>query len=268
MRDVAHAAAAERTGDFPNGLRRLFRSVEGEFVREEPREHAFAYVCGLLSRSPTWHSGGIDGRNRLLTTARWDEDRVRDRIRDIVTRHGGATGSTLVVAEEGFLKKGRESAGVERQFCAASGRAGNYQIGIFLLCFDSRGTVAAIDRELFLPPSWLDCGTRRKRGGIPADLAPATRDQLGERMLARALAALTPERVVAPATPRVTALLRGHGIAHTPTTPASARRAARHFRTARDRAGLDRYSARRWRAWYRHITLSMLAHTFLTTAPG
>ena len=35
------------------------------------------------------------------------------------------------------------------------------------------------------------------------------------------------------------------------------------FAEAKNEAGLDHYQVRRYRAWYRHVTLSMLAHAFL-----
>ena len=40
------------------------------------------------------------------------------------------------------------------------------------------------------------------------------------------------------------------------------------FQTAKTEVGLDQYQVRRYDAWYRHITLAMLAHTYLavTTA--
>ena len=36
------------------------------------------------------------------------------------------------------------------------------------------------------------------------------------------------------------------------------------FETAKDEVGLDHYEVRSWSGWYRHITLALLAHTFLT----
>jgi SRSO17 transposase len=38
------------------------------------------------------------------------------------------------------------------------------------------------------------------------------------------------------------------------------------FAEAKNETGLDHYQVRRYRAWYRHITLSMLAHAFLAVA--
>jgi SRSO17 transposase len=37
------------------------------------------------------------------------------------------------------------------------------------------------------------------------------------------------------------------------------------FQTAKGEVGLDHYQVRRYDAWYRHITLAMLAHAYLTT---
>jgi len=35
------------------------------------------------------------------------------------------------------------------------------------------------------------------------------------------------------------------------------------FETAKGEVGLDHYEVRQWIAWYRHITLALLAHAFL-----
>lgn len=37
------------------------------------------------------------------------------------------------------------------------------------------------------------------------------------------------------------------------------------FETAKGEVGLDQYEVRKWDSWYRHITLSLLAHAYLTT---
>ena len=38
------------------------------------------------------------------------------------------------------------------------------------------------------------------------------------------------------------------------------------FQQAKNEAGLDQYQARTWRAWYAHITLSMLALAWLAAS--
>ncbi len=54
---------------------------------------------------------------RLLRSARWDADEVRDEVRSYVLDHLGAEG-VLILDETGFLKKGLRSAGVQRQLSA------------------------------------------------------------------------------------------------------------------------------------------------------
>lgn len=60
-----------------------------------------------------------------------------------------------------------------------------------------------------------------------------------------------------------------HGPEHTPLRElirvAGARWAIEEtFQTAKGQVGLDQYQVRRYDSWYRHITLAMLAHAFLT----
>ena len=56
----------------------------------------------------------------------------------------------LVLDETGFLKKGRKSVGVQRQYSGTAGRIENCQIGVFLAYAGARGT-AFLDRALYLP---------------------------------------------------------------------------------------------------------------------
>jgi SRSO17 transposase len=36
------------------------------------------------------------------------------------------------------------------------------------------------------------------------------------------------------------------------------------FEAAKQEVGLDEYEVRRWDGWYRHVTLSLLAHAYLS----
>ncbi|MBK8460727.1 MAG: IS701 family transposase [Micropruina sp.] len=64
-----------------------------------------------------------------------------------------------------------------------------------------------------------------------------------------------------------------HGPAQTPLRElvrvAGARWAIEEtFQSAKGQVGLDQYQVRRYDSWYRHITLAMLAHAFLTITPS
>jgi len=70
---------------------------------------------------------------RLLAEADWDEEAVRADLRAYVIEHLGEAGAMLVVDETGFLKKGKQSAGVARQYSGTAGRRENSQVGMFLV---------------------------------------------------------------------------------------------------------------------------------------
>ena len=128
------------------------------------------------------------GMQRLVASAAWDVDGVRDDLRAYVVHALGAKDSVLIVDETGFLKKGTKSAGVQRQYSGTAGRIENCQIGVFLAYATARGH-AFVDRELYVPESWIADRRRCREAGIPDALAFRTKPQLAQGMLARAFAA-------------------------------------------------------------------------------
>jgi SRSO17 transposase len=112
-----------------------------------------------------------------------------------VVQHLEDPEAVLVIDETGFLKKGRHSAGVARQYSGTAGRIENCQIGVFV-GYASRLGHALLGRELYLPKEWGDDPARCRRAGIPADRRFATKPQLAQQMLQRTLAAGVPARWV------------------------------------------------------------------------
>jgi SRSO17 transposase len=176
------------------------RRLAPYFERAEPRRHAMAYLRGLLSpaeRKNSWQlaeaSGDATpyGLQHLLGRALWDPEAVRDELRTYVIEHLGETKAVLVIDETGFLKKGRHSAGVARQYSGTAGRIENCQIGVFL-AYASRHGHALLDGELYVPNAWTDDPGRCQQAGIPQDRRVATKPALAAQMLARSLAAGVP----------------------------------------------------------------------------
>jgi SRSO17 transposase len=195
-------AAIERYAD---AWQDLHARIGRRFVRVEARERAGRYLAGLLERVPRkngWQlaeaigEAGPRGVQRLLSAATWDTDGVRDDLRDYVVAHLGdeATG-VLIVDETGFLKKGKKSCGVARQYSGTAGATENCQVGVFLAYAAQDGT-AFIDRALYLPQAWADDRGRRIEAGVPEDTRFATKIELAQRMLARAFDANVPARWV------------------------------------------------------------------------
>ena len=179
-------------------LRALHQRIKGRFARPVAWERALAYLKGLLApveRKNGWqlaeHAGDArpDGVQRLLSTYRWDEDGVRDDLREYVVEQLGDERAVLVVTETGFLKQGRRSAGVERQYNRTAGKVERCQVGVFL-GYSSRRGRAIVDRELYLAEDWQWEWDRREAAGVPDEL-PVLQEKadLAKAMIERALEA-------------------------------------------------------------------------------
>jgi SRSO17 transposase len=178
------------------GLDEVVGRIAPRFVRAEPRRRAARYLRGLLApveRKNGWQLAEAvgdatpDGMQDFLSRARWDADAVRDDLQAYVAEHLGDDGAVLVLDETGFLKKGRKSAGVQRQYSGTAGRIENSQIGVFL-GYASRHGHALLDRALYLPGEWAEDADRRCEARIPETAVFATKPKLGLAMLERARA--------------------------------------------------------------------------------
>ena len=369
--DEARVLAGEAHAAWSESFNELFAQVAGVFANAAVRRHGRAYLLGLLSQAERKNGWTLaefagdaspDGLQRLLNFSPWDEGACRDAVRRYVARHLGDPAAVLAVDETGFLKKGRMSAGVARQYTGTAGRVENCQVGVFLAYAAPDGSRALIDRELYLPEKWASDQDRCAAAGIGSEVAFATKPELAEKMIGRAVTAGVPFSWVAGdevygGNPGLRSWLEEEGIAYVMavacsemiTTAAGRFRAdklaalvpatgwqrlscangskgprlydwaligtvspahqllARRslapgekgelelaffrcwsprpvtlaelaavagarwavedcFAEAKNETGLDHYQVRRYRAWYRHITLSMLAHAFLAVA--
>src|SRR3954469_6621461 len=181
------------------GLEQVHARIAGVFARSEPRARVLAYLRGLLGqleRKNGWTlaeaAGEVspDGMQRLLRTADWNAEVVRDELRGYVVERLGPSG-VLIVDETGFIKKGTRSAGVARQYTGTTGKIDNCQIGVFLGYATDTGR-ALIDRELYLPRAWTDDRERARAAGIGDAVPFATKPELARRMLTRTLDAGVP----------------------------------------------------------------------------
>src|SRR6266511_3599722 len=198
--EADEAADIQEVQAWAAGLDALHARIAGRFVRAEPRRRALAYLKGLLgnvTRKNGWqlaeHAGERtpDGMQRLMSTAGWDPDLVRDDLRGYVVEQLGDPGAMLVVDETGFLKKGTTLVGVQRQYSGTAGKVDNCQLGVFLAYASPRGR-AMVDRELYLPESWTDDPARCRAARVPEQVGFRTKPQLVQLMLERALDAGTP----------------------------------------------------------------------------
>jgi SRSO17 transposase len=185
----------KRLSGWKRELLRAHDLIAGLFARSETRARSLAYLQGLLSnceRKNGWQLAEWMGEvspyavQHLLDRARWDADQVRDQTRSYALEELSSADAVLIVDETGFLKKGRHSTGVKRQYSGTAGRIENSQVGVFL-CYGSDKGAALVDRELYIPQEWAEDRERRSEAGIPESLEFATKPELARRMIGRAL---------------------------------------------------------------------------------
>jgi SRSO17 transposase len=195
--DGPYASELQLLGQAAEALDEVQRCIGPRFRRAEVRRRVRRFLEGLLApveRKNGWQLAEALGEHRphgvqrLLAEADWDQEAVRDELRAYVLAHLGEEAGVLVVDETGFLKKGKKSAGVARQYSGTAGRRENCQIGVFLLYAGPHGA-AFLDRELYLPQEWTEDRVRCREAGIPEAVTFATKGTLAQRMLARAFAA-------------------------------------------------------------------------------
>jgi SRSO17 transposase len=186
-------------------LGELHERVGHRFVRSEARERVKRYLLGLLGkveRKNGWQLAEAIGERdpqgvqRLLNSAKWDADEVRDDLRSYVVKHlADEETGILIVDETGFLKKDTKSVGVARQYTGTAGDTVNCQVGVFLAYASKKGA-AFVDRALYLPKAWANDTERRAEAGVPEEIVFRNKIELAERMLERVFAAGVPARWV------------------------------------------------------------------------
>jgi SRSO17 transposase len=103
--------------------------------------------------------------------------------------------TTWIVDDTGFPKQGTHSVGVQRQYTGTAGKITNCQIGV-TLSVATRSAHAPIDAELYLPESWANDPVRRHECKIPDDVHFKTKHELALDMIARAVEAGIPGRIL------------------------------------------------------------------------
>jgi len=124
---------------FLDELRAFHDQFRSCFARSEPREHFFNYLVGQFSalerksiEPMALHvaGGNMRGMQRCLSDAVWDEDTMRETSHDLVAHEMGDPEGVLMVDESGFVKKGKDSVGVARQYCGTLGKVDKSQVGV------------------------------------------------------------------------------------------------------------------------------------------
>src|ERR1700756_4980250 len=170
------------------------------FSQKRVAGSAGQFLDGLLGNEPRktgWmraEAAGDEGpwrQQAILGRGRWEADALRDIVRDYALETLADPDAVLVIDETGFLKQGKASCGVARQYTGSAGKVTNCQIGVFAAYASCHGH-AFIDRALYLPKPWASDPARRTATHVPEEIGFATQPQLASRMIRRAIEAGVP----------------------------------------------------------------------------
>ena len=181
-------------------LRQTKQRIRPLFAAPSVAASANAFLDGLLGgerRKTGWmraEAAGDPGpwrQQAILGRTHWDAEALRDVVRDDVVETLASSDAVLVVDETGFLKQGKASCGVGRQYTGSAGKITNCQIGVFAAYVSDQGH-AFIDRRLYLPKAWTGDPARRQAAHVPEAITFATKPQLALAMIERAIQAEVP----------------------------------------------------------------------------
>ena len=183
-----------------SSLREVKARMRPLFAQQRAAVSAGLFLDGLLSderRKTGWmraEAAGDPGpwrQQAVLGRGRWDADALCDIVRDYALETLADPDAVLVIDETGFLKQGKGSCGVARQYTGSAGKITNCQIGVFAAYVSKHGH-AFIDRALYLPKAWAEAPQRLAAAHAPAGIGFATKPQLARAMIERAIAAKAP----------------------------------------------------------------------------
>src|SRR3954454_13356016 len=181
-------------------LRQTKQRIRPLFAAASVAASASAFLDGLLGgerRKTGWmraEAAGDPGpwrQQAILGRAHWDAEALRDVVRDAVVATLSSPEAVLVIDETGFLKQGKASCGVGRQYTGSAGKITNCQIGVFAAYVSAQGH-AFIDRVLYRPKAWTSDLARMRAAHVPETGAFATKPKLAAGMATRAITAGVP----------------------------------------------------------------------------
>jgi SRSO17 transposase len=160
--------------------------------RTEHQRLGLAYMSGLISNvkgksvEPIalefLDPNGVRALQRFMKNYRWDHEAME-------TAHQVIMAGMINVDSSEFIKKGKESVGVARQYCGTAGKVDNCQSGVFVGYSSEKG-YGLLTCRLYMPKIWFtdEYAKRRKDNWVPKDLVFQTKLQIALDLINKAVA--------------------------------------------------------------------------------
>jgi SRSO17 transposase len=205
MEYIMDAAAEERLQQYMDGI--------GKVLGHPKRREAFAhYTLGLFSDlerksvepiaaltcpDPERVDAAHQSLLHFVSKSDWNDHAVRrfaaQSGMDAMSARAPIT--DWIIDDTGFLKQGKHSVGVQRQYTGTAGKITNCQIGVSLTVSNGQDHLP-IDLALYLPLEWANDPARRLEAQIPEEVQFKTKVDLALDLIERAVANKVPGEIV------------------------------------------------------------------------
>lgn len=162
--------------------------------RIEHRRLGLAYISGLISnvKGKSVEPIALEfldpkcvrALQRYMKNCRWNHQAMQSSHQVMLADMIGHPDGMINVDSSEFLKKGKESVGVARQYCGAAGKVDNCQSGVFVGYSSEKG-YGLLSCQLYMPEIWFtdQYAKRRQDNLVPEELVFQTKPQIALNLI-------------------------------------------------------------------------------------
>ncbi len=166
------------------------------FGRVEHQRLGLAYFSGLLSNSKAKSiepialeflgEKSVRSQQRFMKTYQWDLEAMENSHLALLSKSVACPNGMINTDSSEFLKRGKESVGVHRQYCGEAGKTDNCQSGVFV-GYSSKKGYGLLTSQLYMPEIWFsgEYDERRQFNLVPSDLEFQTKPQIALGLIKR-----------------------------------------------------------------------------------
>jgi len=188
----------EQLACIESSLGNFLEKIRHCFKREKTFAYMQKYMLGLMAElkrksiEPIALVSGVAVRTlqEFLAFYRWDHQLVeKTLIRETLERQYGKL-SIGVLDASAHSKQGKQTPGVQRQWCGEKGKRDNCVIGQHLLYTDNdpeNPFSCVLASDLYLPQSWDQDRSRCSRAGIPDEIVYRPKWKIGIEQIERVM---------------------------------------------------------------------------------
>ena len=159
------------------------------YGRLEHHRLGLAYISGLISNKDAKSvepialdflgKTGVRPLQRFMKNCRWDHEEMELKHQILLSEIISEPAGMITTDSSEFVKKGKESVGVSRQYCGVMGKVENCQSGVFV-GYSSKKGYGLLASRLYMPKIWFSPEYEKRRNDnlVPEQLCFETKVQI------------------------------------------------------------------------------------------